>query len=378
MHTSKQKVLTCKAMLLHCTDQLHSQALLPADSSTSSSADATTISKHDSHEPAFVCPYCGNCTMEQFFLKGCPKQKLISLTGKKKVRVFPYLDVSGLDEADRIDLEVRLLDETDQMKDHFSHFALKVLKSLKNSNVSLDEVKFSVLSLSAFTDNEDVNIITDEDKCKIESAKTVAEIFITLVGSLYISFFNYHIIEHIINEHGAERDQCYLAEYLEKFHTFCQRSIFEVPNSLFENISQSSNELKVFALKCTKGVTTINGVGRARGKIAQIFSLRPAALQLCSIEKGCVELHFLISAAVADRIFPVSSSRHSALSEIGIKVLSCKAVDQVSTKLKNTPQNTFGESGQIVDHNHPVDCKVKSCPYTGICILYIKSLFLAL
>ena len=371
MYASKQtRLLKCKAMLyiVHA-GQLHCQVLLPADISTSSFADTNTehnVFQNKSHEPAFVCPYCGNCTMEQFFLKGCPEQ--VSSTVKKKA-LFPYLDVSGLDEADRIDLEIRLLDETEQMKRHFSHFALEVIRSLKDSNIPLDEIKFSVLSLSAFTDNDDVNIITDDDKCKIESAKTVTDIFITLTQSMYISMFNYHIIEHIISEHGVERDQRYLADYLEKFQTFCQRSIFEIPNSLFENISQSSNELKVFTLKCTKGVTTINGVERARGKIARIFSLRPAALQLRSIEKGCVELHFLISIAVADCIFPVSPSQHSALSEIGVKVLSCGAVDQISTKLEHTPQSKSQESSEVADHS--IDCKVNLI-YTLICILYVN------
>ena len=60
---------------------------------------------------AFICPYCGKCTMEQFFTgEGCFKQVE---TGKEKKKVlFPYLDMSGLNEADRIDFEDRLQFET--------------------------------------------------------------------------------------------------------------------------------------------------------------------------------------------------------------------------------------------------------------------------
>ena len=71
-------------------------------------------------------------------------------------------------------------------------------------------------------------------------------------------------------------------------------------------------------------------IEKVKGRIAKIFQLRSSALQLCSIKKGCIELHFLISAAVADHIFPVSPSQHSALSEMGVRVLSCEEVEQTN------------------------------------------------
>ena len=76
----------------------------------------------------------------------------------------------------------------------------------------------------------------------------------------------------------------------------------------------------------------MEGVQGVIGEIAEVFHMRPAALQLCSIKKGCVMLHFLISAAVADHILPVSLSQHSALKRIGVRILSCEGVDQTSSK----------------------------------------------
>ena len=74
----------------------------------------------------------------------------------------------------------------------------------------------------------------------------------------------------------------------------------------------------------------MNGVDGVKGEIARIFSLRPAALQLCSVKRGCVVLHFSIPAAVADHIFPVSYFKHVALNMIGVRVLSCERADQTS------------------------------------------------
>ena len=276
----------------------------------------------DCHKAAFVCPYCGKCTFEQFFSEGCPKQPV--KIEKKKV-LFPYLDSSGLDEDDRTDFEEQLKSETREIKLCFAKFTLNVVRSLENLQIPLKKIKMSILSLGAFTDDIGVKVLDEEDKQEIKAAESLTDVFITLQN--YISFFNYHIIEHIIDQHGAVRDHKWLAEYLEKFHKFCERSIFEVPHNVFA--SKSRKKAKVFAIKCTKGVTTMQGVEKLKGKVAEIFGLRHSALQLCSVKKGCVELHFLVCAAIAARIFPMSSCQHLALSYISVRVLSCDGVNQI-------------------------------------------------
>ena len=259
--------------------------------------------------------------MERFLSEeGCPK-----LNAEEKV-LFPYLDVSGLDEDDKIDLEYRLESETKKMIFCFSMFTADVIRSLEYWQVPLEKVKHSILSLNAFTHNIAVKLLDEKDKQEIKDAKTYSDIFIALGD--YISFFNYQIVEYIIYQHGATKDHERLEEYVQQFHSFCQRSIFEVPQSAFN--SSSRKTAKVFALKCTEGVATMKGVVGVIREIANVFGLRPSVLQLCSIKKGCVELHFLISAAVADCIYPVSARQHSALSEIGVKALSCEDVRHIN------------------------------------------------
>ena len=299
----------------------------PTDGLSSSGTTSEHTVDFQSNRPdaGFVSPCCGECTMEQFFSdEGCPKLKQVS-TEKKRI-LFPYLDMSGLDEADREDLEDRLQFETREIKLHFAKFTLNVKRSLEYLEIPLETIKLSILSLGAFTDNLGVKVLDEEDKREIKAAKTLSEVFIILQN--YISFFNYHIIEHIIDQHGAARDHDWLEEYRQKFSNFCKRNIFEVPRHVFA--SKSRKTAKVLALKCTEGVSTMEGVVKITGDVARIFSLQVSALQLCSIKKGCVELHFLLSAPVAKRIFPVSSSHHSALNKHGIKVLSCEGVIQTS------------------------------------------------
>ena len=272
----------------------------------------------------FECPFCTECTLETLLSEeGCPKRK----DSANKKSAFPFLDIGSIDQGDKEDLEARLISETAGMVKRFADFTILVRESFEKQQVPLEKVKDSILSLDAFTEDIGVKTLDTEDVGKIEAARNFSEVFIVL--RRYISFFNYQIIEHIIEHHGSANDNRLLREYLSELEAFCKRNVFEVPLNVFS--SKPRKTAKVFALKCTDRVSTLEGVQGVKRKVAKILGLRPSVLQLCSINKGCIELHFLISKTVADHIFPVSPSLHSLLAEIGVQVQSCKEIIHFQT-----------------------------------------------
>ena len=303
------------------TEQVASKAdnlLLP-------SADTAPIEKQETStaqgtKTFFICKYCGCCTLKQFFSrKGCFR-KLPAVSSDNIS--FPYLDMSGLSEAEKMDLEYQLETEAQEIIKQFADLMTDVEVSLEESKIPLDRIKSYILNLRAFTNNLGVKVLDEDDKQKIREAETLSAVFITLCE--YVSFLNYHIIESIVNKHGSTNARRMLQDYIQAFNSFCQRSIFEVPEHIFSSDCTSRKMAHVLVFKHTEtGGDRIEEINRMIGKVASIFELQPSALQLCSIKKGCVELHFLISAAVADHIFPVSPSQGTALSEIGVRVLSC-------------------------------------------------------
>ena len=300
---------------------------------TSSTKSDTAAPKQDTSQPQgkktfFICRYCGKCTLKDYFSKkGCFSS--VQQESPDKDVPFPYLDVSGLTKDDRIDLEYALQADTQDIIESFACFMSDIEDSLEKSPVPLSKIKNFILNLQAFTNNQAVKTLDEKDRLKIEKAPTLSDVFMILCK--YVSFFNYHIIESILKKHGSAKDHERLQDYLKLFNNFSNRSIFEVPQHIFSSDSTSRSTAKVLVFKLTEaGMDKIEEIKGVIGKIAMLFELQPSALQLCSIKKGCVELHFLISAAVADRIFPVSPSQHSALSEIGVRVLSCEGVEQTS------------------------------------------------
>ena len=294
------------------------------DSSSDNSFHSTTDQPEPtSKQPGFICPNCGECSFEQFLSeKGCPKAE--------QKKLFPFLDVAGLDDADKIDLEQRLISDTRKMGTKFADFTMFLEKSLKAQKIPLEEVASCVLSLQAFSEDDGQKLLEKKDKEAIQQAESVSKIFMALYP--YISFFNYEIMEHLVKHHGSPDDHKRLNEYLSDFNTFCQRSVFEVPPNIYS--SKSRTDCKVFAVKCTERVaTTLEGVQGVKVKIADILGLRASTLQLCSVLKGCMELRFLISTAVADSILPVPPEKQLALKEIGVRVL------EQSEHLENNPDD---------------------------------------
>ena len=293
------------------------------DSSSEDSFHSTTEQPESTHrQPGFVCPNCGECTLEQFFSeKGCPKVE--------QKTSFPFLDMCALEDDAKVDLEQRLISDTRKMVFKFADWTLYLKRSLVDRAIPINEIADSVLSLEAFTEDIGQKLLMKEDENAIRKAESIPVIFLTLRA--YISFFNY---EHLAKHHGSPNDHSMLEEYVTAFNAFCQRSVFEVPPNVYS--SKSRTDCKVFAVKCTERVaTTLKGVRGVRGKVADVLGLTPSSLQLCSVVKGCMELRFLISTAVADRILPVPPAKQRALNEIGVRVL----VQGKDERLRKIPED---------------------------------------
>ena len=232
------------------------------------------------------------------------------------------MDVKGLEEDDIIDLQQRLLSDTQEIVTKFADFSIFIRKSLKEKNIPLEEIKDSILSLEAFIEDNGVKLLDVENQEKILGATSLAEVFSILRISNYMSFFNYHLLEHLIKHYGCSEDHRLLEEYLRDLHTFYQRQVFQIPPLVYSSGYIVQQKPKLFALKCTGKIETLEGVQALCNQVAKVFGLRFSALRLCLIKKGCVELHLMVSAAVAEYILPVSQDHHLALSEIGVRLLA--------------------------------------------------------
>ena len=271
----------------------------PRRSNTVTNNESDT--KSTNVDTSFLCPYCENCSIEQYLSEeGCPKA-----TGKT---LFPYLDTPNLSEEDRAVLEFNLISATKDLKLLFTKTDTYIAKNLC---ADVTVVKNFALDLVRDMEQED-------NEAKLEAATTISEIILSLHP--YKSFLNYEIIENIANEFGTPDICDEMQKYVAAFNDFCKRSAYELPVNVLPKKVNKRKE-KILSVKLTKrGVASIRDIVSVQLNMATILGVKTWSLKICSIEKGCVCVRFLVPEAVMIKILSLFLDKKNALRDAGISI----------------------------------------------------------
>ena len=268
--------------------------------------------------PPFGCG-CGKCTFFSFIERGCP-------TPIPSTSSFPYLDVSGLTHEQQQELRGRLQSESQQIMIQFQKLVSATIKSLDRQNVSPYKLLCHIMTLGAFKHVFKINEMPQVPALhhcytELKAAKTIYEIFWVLND--YFSFFNYHIIEHIIEELGTEEDKAKLQKYKENFSRYAKRRIFEcLPE--FGLVSDADHADVFVKVDTHYDDCTVADIEMFRHKLSEILHLSSQGiLRLCRIDKGCFQLMFQVPSFVQQMIFPLSREQEKALAAMHVMKLIC-------------------------------------------------------
>ena len=160
-----------------------------------------------------------------------------------------------------------------------------IIKSLIRRNVSCDKLVSYVNALGAFHPVFEEPQVPLFQYCfqGLEAADTIPKVFLVLNN--YFSFFNYHIIEHIIKVLGTEKDKAKLQRYKEDFNQYAKRRIFEsLP--VFGPISDV-HYADIFVIVDSQYENyTVAEIEVFRHKLSEILHvLSQGVLRICRVEK---------------------------------------------------------------------------------------------
>ena len=156
---------------------------------------------------------------------------------------------------------------------------------------------------------------------ELQAAKTIYDIFPVLND--YFSFFNYQLIEHIVNEFGTEDDKANLQKYKEDFNQYAKRKIFECPPEFGHVIDADHADIFVKVDLQYENCTVVQ-IERFRQKLSGILCVSSQGiLRLCRVDKGCFQLMFQVPTFVQQAIFPLSREQEKALVAMGVIKLTC-------------------------------------------------------
>ena len=247
---------------------------------------------------------------------GCPKPI-------RSASSFPYLDVSGLSPKEQLDLRGRLRNESISIANQFQYLVSTTLKSLQNQCVRVRDLLPHLMSLGTyepvFKDSQEP-VLRQQFKT-LEKAESISDIFWILKD--YMSFFNYHIIKHIIKTLGTEEDKERLREYKKKFHQYAKHRVYEcLPQYGPESKAGHADIfVKVDSQYENYTVAEIEDFRHKLSKILRVSS--QGVLRLCRVEKGCFRLLFQVPSFVQQEIFPLSREQERALAAEGVISLTC-------------------------------------------------------
>ena len=268
-----------------------------------------------SHKPPFGCG-CGKCTFFNFIERGCP-------TPIPSASSFPYLDVSGLTHEQQQELRGRLRSESRKIMIRFQELVSSTIKSFKNRCVPLDELVSHVMTLGAFDPVFKKPQVPVFQYCfqELKAADTIPKVFLVL--SNYFSFFNYQLLEHIINGLGTKKDKAELQRYKKEFDQYAKRRIFEcLPEC--GPVSDADHADIFVKVDSHYENYTVAEVEEFRHKLSEILRVSSeGSLRLCRIEKGCFRLMFQVPSFVQQEIFPLSREQKKDLGAMGVIRLTC-------------------------------------------------------
>ena len=156
---------------------------------------------------------------------------------------------------------------------------------------------------------------------KLEAADSIPKVFLVLKD--YFSFYNYHVIEHIIKALGTEGDKAELQRYKEDFNQYAKRRIFECLSE-FGPISDADHADIFVKVDLQYENYTVAEIEMFRHKLSDILRVSSqGVLRLCRVEKGCFQFTFQVPSFVQQEIFPLSREQENALETESIIKLTC-------------------------------------------------------
>ena len=205
----------------------------------------------------------------------------------------------------------------------FQKLVSATMTSLTKRHIPLTDIVSHIMTLGAFDqvyDGSQVPAFHHRYK-ELQAADTVSKIFLILKD--YFSFFNYHIIKHIITTCGAKKDKHNLRRYSKKFDQYAKRRVFEC-HPQFGSESETDHADVFVKVDSQYENYTVTEVERFRCQLSKLLHVSyQGVLRLCRVEKGCFQLMFQVPLSVQQKIFPLSREQERALAQERVIRLTC-------------------------------------------------------
>ena len=238
---------------------------------------------------------------------------------------FPFLNLKKMSPEEKEILHQKLFAESEDMTYKFQRLFYETRKSLVIQRTSVDDLLKYLDCLGAVKPTFNGSSLPVLGCQLPELRKTESVDMAMTVISSYCSFFNYRIVEEIINNVGTERDKTNLKNYREEFSTYAQHHIFECPSELGD-MNEIGHANMIVTLDATYESYTVSHLYAFVSNLQRVLKVPAVSLRLCRIIPGSLVMIFQLPHSVQRAaIFPLSVEQEDALTSqtLGVVQLSC-------------------------------------------------------
>lgn len=232
----------------------------------------------------------------------------------------PIVRISDLDEDDQEDLYAQIDELTRKIELKFGKLFDRIFMSFRDSReVDCDRLVVTLINKEKlFKEGE------------LAEANSVSDVFKAIRP--YCSYFNYDVLETLVQINGSPKEKHYLKKYIQAFSAYCKAvpCIEKVCGSDCEEARSKRTKLK-FKLDFDREQLKPDAVRSIKYKIAKHLGVRPSALYLCRIEEGCISLEFLVPTFILEDLLPLNDAQKITLhQDVKALAIECEELNVVS------------------------------------------------
>ena len=213
-----------------------------------------------------------------------------------------------------------LLCNSRQLNRKFSKLCTNTYRSLKDQDVSKDELVVCITgddSLESFVKGQNKSILADR-KQELSETRDIG-----IVWKIASDYFNYYLIELVIEHFGTAKDKQNFEDYNKSFTEYTKRRVCECPSEF--GIQNETDCVIIVKLESPKyDDCTVLQLIPFIDKLLEILKLTQKGIfRLCRVLPGCVELTLLAPSFVESANFPLSPDQEVDLKDLGVVRLRC-------------------------------------------------------
>ena len=236
---------------------------------------------------------------------------------------FHCLNLKDMSDERRRELHQKLYAESEDMMYKFQELFTSITDSLVRRNISAKTLARHLECLGQLkpTFDDSGEPVFRHQLPELRKSSESVDDAMSVINK-YCSFFNYRMVELIIQKLGTEHDKERLAKYKEDFTRYGERHVFECPSEVGEIYEEGQANMFV-TLDDAFDKCNVNHLSAFVSNLQKILNISDITLRLCRIGPGSLKLIFQLSLFVQQAIFPLSSEQEAELSSLGVVQLSC-------------------------------------------------------